>query len=63
MNSSIMRVSKAVAGGLTALVSAFGTAAADGTLSGDEWVTIVIAAVVGFAGVYLAPANRTTGQP
>jgi hypothetical protein len=55
----LQRVLKAVAAGATAGVAAYGTAVQDGTVAGDEWVTIVIA-VVGAALVVWAVPNKAT---
>jgi len=64
--SFLAKTSKAFAGGVTGLVAAVGTsvgvAFADGKFDeSDIWVTLTALIggfVVGFAGVYAAPANK-----
>lgn len=55
----ISTVSKAVAGGVTGAAAAAGQALLDGQITGGEWITIAVAALVGAGLVYAAPANRT----
>jgi hypothetical protein len=54
----IAAVSKAVAGGITGGAAAAGQALLDGQITGGEWITIAVAALVGAGLVYAAPANR-----
>jgi hypothetical protein len=58
----IAAVSKALAGALAAFASSFAVAYTDREVSTAEWVTVAVATVVGFGGVWVAPANRDSGS-
>lgn len=63
MIRTIGTVSKAVAAATAAFAGAFGTAAADGTVTTAEWVGVAIAVVLAGVGTYAAPKNREPGTP
>lgn len=58
----LARVSKALAGALTAGISALVAVWPDG-VTNTEWGTVAGAVVVGFLGVYVAPKNADPAPP
>lgn len=57
MKVDFSKVSKAIAGAVSAAVASLGSVAVDGDVSIADIGVIVGAAVVGFLGVYFAPKN------
>lgn len=55
------RVSKAIAGALTSALTT-AVSVVDEGINAQEWLYIVLALVVGFTGVYWAPANKTNSN-
>lgn len=53
---------KALVGALVAGLTALGTAAADGTLTGGEWVAAAVAALLALGAVWATP-NRSAVPP
>lgn len=51
----LARIAKAVAGGVTAFAGAHATALADGSVTAQEWASVIIAAIVAAVGVWLVP--------
>jgi len=62
MLSKLNTVRKALAGGVSAAIAAGALLINDG-LTRDEWLQIAGALVVGFLGVFFAPANKTKPTP
>ena len=62
MVSTILKYTKAVAGGLTAGAAALATAMASGPITLGEWLTVLGAVVAGGGLVAWVP-NRTTSPP
>ena len=57
-----MAYAKALIGALVAGLAALGTATADGTVTGSEWVGVALAALVALGAVWATP-NRTAPPP
>jgi hypothetical protein len=53
------RVLKALAAAVSAGLASYGVAVADGTVAGDEWVTLVIAAIGAGLVVWAVPNKET----
>lgn len=53
---------KAIVGAATAGLTAAGTALADGTITGPEWVGIALAVVGAFGIVYAVPNTPESGN-
>ena len=51
---------KAVTGGAVAGLTALGTALADGTVTGPEWIGVAVAALVAYRVVYRVPNRLPT---
>lgn len=57
-------IAKAIIGGLTAGAAAYGVAVQDGQVTGAEWATIAIAAIVAGVSVWATPnAAPKSDQP
>jgi hypothetical protein len=55
---SVQSILKAVAGGVTAALTALLTAAAGGHITTSEWLAVALAALATFGGVYAAPPPK-----
>ena len=49
------KVAKAIIGGLTAAVAAYGVAVQDGQVTGSEWATLAVAAIGAGIAVWATP--------
>jgi uncharacterized membrane protein YjjB (DUF3815 family) len=58
----LARISKALAGALSAGIAALVTAWPDG-VTNTEWGAVAAAVVIGFLGVYVAPKNADPVPP
>jgi len=55
------RILKALAAAASAGVAAYGTAVSDGTVAGDEWVTLIVAAIGAGLVVWAVPNKPVAG--
>ena len=55
-----MKYAKAIAGALVAGGTALGTALADDHITGQEWVTVVVAAVAALGVIWAVPNRQPT---
>lgn len=60
MKVNLQKVSKAIAGAVSAALASLASVAVDGDVSIADVGVVVGAAVVGFLGVYFAPKNKPT---
>jgi len=57
------RIAKAIIGGLTAAVAAYGVAVQDGQVTGGEWATLAVAAVGAGIAVWATPNAAKPDEP
>jgi hypothetical protein len=56
----VQRILKALTAAGTAGLAAYGTAVADGIVAGDEWVTLIVAAIGAGLVVWAVPNKTAT---